>query len=570
MLKYILLQALAASAIASPLQTRQDSGQPSVTIQNGTLLGLDQPQFGQELFLGIPFADPPVRLARAEPLSTSYGQRQATEYGPLCWSRVPVATGFNDNSGFEESEDCLTLNVVRPYGVFEGQKQVPVVAWIHGGGLSNGGSADYRYNATAFVQASVTNGHPVVFVSMNYRVASLGFLASSQLKEANSLNLGYLDQRLALQWIQANIAKFGGDPKQVTIMGESAGGTSVYGHMLAYGGRNDGLFHQAIIESSGGFNRYPAPDAPAYQATYDSLIANTTCSSVADSSVEDQLECLRGLDIGTYRNVSTGTTGVVRDDTFVQGGGPVGAFRDGRWVKVPVLVGSNTDEGVSFFTPGANTTEQRRANLQTINDTDIEAILSLYPDDPKLGCPFYTGDYQLDPFQNGGYLRPGRFNKQVAAITGDQRQQAGPRWLAETISKEVPVYKFLFNHIPWTVSFGVADYVGHFVEVSYVFNLQNNNTEFWERNHFTATYLGPGAPNDDRALGDYMSRAWTSFIATGDPNNANFSAAVKWPKYSESAPQQIVWRVKGSTIETDNAREEGIRYMIDNIIKPSS
>lgn len=122
---------------ASPLRSRNNNGPPSVTIENGTVFGLSQPQYGQELFLGIPFADPPQRLGRSQPLSQSFGELQATEYGPTCWSRVP-ATGFDDNSGFASSEDCLTINVVRPYGVYEGQKKVPVVFYIYGGGLTTG------------------------------------------------------------------------------------------------------------------------------------------------------------------------------------------------------------------------------------------------------------------------------------------------------------------------------------------------------------------------------------------------------------------------------------------------
>lgn len=142
--------------------------------------------------------------------------------------------------------------------------------------------------------------------------------------------------------------------------------------------------------------------------------------------------------------------------------------------------------------------------------------------------------------------------------------------MGQAISKEVPVYKYQFNHIPWTVSYSVAEYVGHFTEVgalvllgisasnltgnsrqvSYVFNLQNNETAFWKENHFTATYLGPGAPLHDRFLGDYMSRSWASFIATGDPNNANLTSKVYWPPYAEGA-SQIVFESSGSYVAKD-------------------
>ncbi|KAJ6541381.1 Alpha/Beta hydrolase protein [Mycena capillaripes] len=202
--------------------------QPTVTIKNGTVRGIDFPQFSQSLFLGIPYAQPPIGDLRLRPprsIDVSFGTLDATAYGPHCWSRF--TTGFDDNSGFPNSEDCLTLNVIRPTGVSE-QSPVPVVVWIHGGGLTTGGSADFRYNGSWIVQASITNGKPIVFVSINYRLASLGFLAGKALQDEGSLNLGVRDQRLALHWVQENIIKFGGDPKRVTIQGESVSPPSTH------------------------------------------------------------------------------------------------------------------------------------------------------------------------------------------------------------------------------------------------------------------------------------------------------------------------------------------------------
>ncbi|KAJ7096129.1 Alpha/Beta hydrolase protein [Mycena epipterygia] len=552
-----LLTTFASTALAA---------QPSVTIKNGTILGVDLPQIGQSLFLGIPYAQPPVGDLRLRPprsINSSFGTLDATAYGPHCWSRF--TTGFDDNSGFNNSEDCLTLNVIRPDGVSE-KFPVPVVVWIHGGGLTTGGSGDFRYNGSWIVQASVANGKPIVFVSLNYRLASLGFLAGKALEDEGSLNLGVRDQHLALHWVQENIAKFGGNPEKVTIQGERSGATSVHTQIIAYAGRDDKLFNQAIAESGTNGGNFSLANAAPFQATYNGLIANTTCSSTANSSEAVQLACIRSLPIDVFRqNSLSGSTGIVFDGDFINVPGTFEAYRTGKWVKVAFLLGSNTDEGRSFAPSGANTTADVKASIaSSVPAQFVDAILALYPDVPSLGCPFNTGDFPLDPVQNGAFSTPGLQNKRVAAIVGDVMMAAGPRWLAQEVSSQVPFYKYRFNHKPYSVIFSVEDFIGHFIEVAYVFNLQNNDTAFWLTNHFTTTYLGPTAPVEDRFLGAYMSRSWASFIATGDPNNANIPSKITWPKYSDEQ-ENMVWQTQGSITEKDNFRQAGMQFIIDNI-----
>ncbi|KAJ6572278.1 alpha/beta-hydrolase [Mycena capillaripes] len=557
MRQFFLLTLLGFTAVAAL--------QPSVTIKNGTVHGVDLPQFNQSLFLGIPYAQPPVGDLRLRPprsINASFGTFDATAYGPHCWSRF--TTGFDDNSGFNNSEDCLTLNVIVPTGVSE-KSPVPVVVWIHGGGLTTGGSGDFRYNGSWLVQASLANKAPIVFVSINYRLASLGFLAGKALADEGSVNVGVRDQRLALHWVQENIAKFGGNPKKVTIQGERSGATSVHTQIIAYAGRDDKLFNQAIAESGTNGGNFSLPDSASFQSTYDQLIANTSCSSTANLSAAAQLSCLRALPIDEFRQNSVGTTGIVFDGDFINVPGTFEAYRTGKWVRVAFIVGSNTDEGRSFAPQGANTTADVRANLAgSVPAQFIDAILELYPDVPSLGCPFNTGDFQLDPVQNGAFSTPGLQSKRVSAIIGDVSMAAGPRWLAQEVSSKVPFYKYRFNHKPYSVTFAIEDFIGHFIEVAYVFNLQNNDTDFWITNHFTTTYLGPTAPIEDRFLGTYMSRSWASFIATGDPNNANVPSKIAWPKYSEGQ-QNMVWQTQGSITEKDNYREAGIKFIINNI-----
>ena len=124
-----------------------------------------------------------------------------------------------------------------------------MAVWIHGGGYFQGSGVDLRYNLTFIVEQSTKIGHPIIAVSMNYRLGAFGFLNSAEAFEAGDSNMGLRDQRLSLHWIHENIAAFGGDPSKVTIWGQSAGAASVGAQILAYGGRDDKLFRSAILQS---------------------------------------------------------------------------------------------------------------------------------------------------------------------------------------------------------------------------------------------------------------------------------------------------------------------------------
>ncbi|KAJ7610509.1 alpha/beta-hydrolase [Roridomyces roridus] len=545
---------LAGLALAAGVTAKQ----PTVTIKNGTLHGVDLPQFNQTAFLGIPYAQPPIGDLRLRPprsINASFGNLDATAYGPHCWSAPNQ--GFDDNLGFPSSEDCLTLNVIRPKGVQE-SKPVPVMVWIHGGGYVTGGSADFRYNGSWIVDSSIANGNPIVFVGINYCLGAFGFLAGKALADEGSLNMGVRDQRLALHWIQENIVKFGGDPTCAcdNCRGE-AGGESVHVQVTAYAGRDDKLFHQTISQSGSFGGNFSLATDPSVQAAFDNLIANTTCASTVNGTAQAQLACVRSLPVDVFRNNAI-AQGPVFDGDFVKVPGMLQGYKDGTWVRVPFIVGSNTDEGRAFSPLGANTTEQAAALVSAPPELQMP-LLDLYPDVPALGCPFETGDLQPEGSP------PGTQNKRVTAVNGDIELAAGARWLAQHASSEVPVYKYRFNHVPWDTGFAPIDFISHFLEVSYMFNLQNNDTAFWKANKFTATYLGPGAPIADRFLGSYMAASWAAFVATGDPNTANIPTKIQWPQYSERA-SNMVWQTQGSTVEDDDFRKEGMQFIMDHVL----
>lgn len=173
----------------------------------------------------------PKRFSVATGLDKSWNStHEATKYPPHC-----IGYG-GDDVGYDASEDCLYLNVIRPAGI-DDTAALPVAVWIYGGGLVSGGSADRRYNLSFIVDRSVEMGTPVIGVSLNYRLSAFGFLAGKEALEAGSTNIGFRDQRLALQWVQENIDAFGGSPDEVTVFGESSGAESVTAQVLAYNGK---------------------------------------------------------------------------------------------------------------------------------------------------------------------------------------------------------------------------------------------------------------------------------------------------------------------------------------------
>ena len=230
------LSLLFTSVFAVPLEERQAG--PSVTIKNGTVVGSTSGNV--DSFKGIPFAQPPVGNLRLKPpqsINASFGTITATATPRACpqfqeqinlssLANLPSSViGLLEDTPLAQAitnagEDCLTLNVQRPSTATSSSK-LPVIFWIFGGGFEFGSTQSY--DGTSLIQRSISMGEDVIYVAVNYRVGGFGFLPGSQLAQEGSTNLGLRDQRLGLEWVQENIAAFGGDPTKVTIWGESAG-----------------------------------------------------------------------------------------------------------------------------------------------------------------------------------------------------------------------------------------------------------------------------------------------------------------------------------------------------------
>src|SRR6201991_3621977 len=299
----------------------------------GAVRGVVAPD--HRLFAGIPYAAPPIGPLRRQPpapVPAWQGVRDATRPGPRCIQDP----GVDLELGRRTNEDCLTLNVWTPR---TNDDHRPVMVWIHGGGFANGDGGLYLANRLA------SRGN-IIVVTLNYRLGALGFLAHPALGPQGAVgNYGLADQQAALRWVRDNIAAFGGDPRKVTIAGESAGGMSVCDHLIAPG--SAGLFRAAIIQSAP--CQAQADLAVGQSQSVDYAIA-AGCRNPATTA-----RCLRALPatrlerppwyyfIGDSDGLSgpvTGTAGLPDN--------PIEGFAADRAARVPVLMGVNHDEFTLF------------------------------------------------------------------------------------------------------------------------------------------------------------------------------------------------------------------------------
>ncbi|KAI9825943.1 MAG: hypothetical protein M1819_000462 [Sarea resinae] len=498
--------------------------EPIATLRNGSYRGLHSEGYRQDFFLGVPFAQPPLgdlRLRVPESLNSSWTTaRNATEYGPACY-------GYGEDTAIGAanyvSEDCLTLNIVRPAGYAD--SALPVGVWIYGGGFYEGSSLDQRYNLSFIVEQSVEIGKPFIAVSINYRLQGWGWLYSDKVVEAGVANLGLRDQRLALHWLQENIGAFGGDPQKVTIWGESA---------LTF--------------------------AELAQEAWTNVTEATGCSKAPD-----KLACLRLVPTEKLNDAFNSTTteddyslywGPLIDGDIVARGGNE-QLLDGSFVKVPYILGENSDDGTDFSPFGLNSDAEFFEFYQgyDIDNETLTDLLELYPNDALDDIPASF---------------PGEFNqtiglqfKRSATLIGDIAFKAPRRLAAQEWNKytDAPLYSYRFNAIPN----GVPDYYGvtHWQEVPFMLH----NVNGYGFPNVDPPYFGPD-PFANRSesyvqLATLMSRMWSSFIYDGNPNFLNQNAPT-WPPYFSESPVNFVFDANvTSHLEPDTYREESIQYLVE-------
>jgi para-nitrobenzyl esterase len=471
------------------------TGDHTVSFRDGCVQGMALE--GAEAFLGIPYARPPVGSLRWRPPERPEpwsGVRAATVFSKACPQLNPVLTGET----LAWDEDCLYLNVFRPART---STSTPVMLWIHGGGLQNGAASQPSYDGRYL--ASIGG---VILVSINYRLAQLGYLAhpalTAESTDAVSGNYGLLDQIAALEWVRDNIAAFGGDPHDVTISGESAGGLSVCG--LLASPRAAGLFSRAVIESAAcpnlGLRARPLHDLPGstIESAESQGLRVTAALGCTGSSA---LECMRsarpeavlGALPAAQGFFGTGETYGFNVDGRVLPEAPKALLARGGGNPGPVLLGSNGDEG-SIFTLGLmiRTEAQYIAFVDQIFGAYAPRVLALYP--------------------ASNYATP----KEAAdALIGDAVFVCPTRDLSRALTMNGrTAFLYHFTHV---TADAARLHLGafHGSEITFVFG--------------TVRQARTPPTVEELELSAAMMSYWTTFVRSGDPNTASLPA---WRPYA--------------------------------------
>jgi para-nitrobenzyl esterase len=460
---------------------------PRVEVDGGAVVGTRSGELAS--YKGIPFAAPPVRELRwraPQPVVPWQGDLVADRYSPMCLQALRAKNSVFYLGEEASSEDCLYLNV---WSTASAGEKRPVMVFIYGGGWTIGSASLPLYDGAPLAMKGA------VVVSFNYRVGALGFLVHPELTAEGgaSGNYGLLDMVAALKWVKANIARFGGDPANVTLYGQSAGSVAIA--LLAASPQADGLFHRAIGQSGG----YAL--GGKLQTLADGEKAGVAAAEKLKAS---SLRALRNLGGDAIVNGDNNMRPVVDGKFLPQQ--PVEIYATGRQMKVPVLIGSNADEGTAY--PVVMTPAAFEADARKRYGAEADAMLALYPAGTE------------DEARASSY-----------ALMRD-RTFAGPmrRWGIEQ-AKVAPVFMYHFSRVhPFIDGVGFQQQAPgsrmgsyHGAEMAYAYGT------YEMLNRFGATRAWTDA---DRKYSDAMMGYWLAFARSGDPNAEGLPA---WPAYKPEA-----------------------------------
>jgi para-nitrobenzyl esterase len=493
---------------------------------------------------GIPFAEAPVgglRWRAPRPAKSWDGTLQALTFSPMC-PQFPIPVVNDSDEPWLGNEDCLYLNIWAPRSWSTGDKPLPVMVWMHGGGNSVG-SADL-YTAVRNLAAR----EQVIAVSIQYRLGVLGWFSHPAMRTqaTNDLdasgNFGTLDTIAALQWVQKNIPAFGGDATSVTVFGESAGGMNTFALLLSP--LAEGLFHRAISQSGilitstvvSAENRVDAAQPGSQNSSKELLLRLLQADGLALNRAEalqrirqwdsaqtmdylrarsplQLLEQMQGVEMGLYP-----TPNLLRDGTVLPAGDPLAQLARGNFNRVPVILGTNRDEIKTLMLRNPDYTDLLFGALPHVKDQ------SLYNR--------FTG-YGSDMWKAVGADEPAR----AMVASGHQ---------------PVFVYRFDWDELPssWFIDFGAMLGAGHGLEIPFTFYDVDNEMTYMPFDIMDDSNLDGAEP-----LARAMSSYWGQFAHTGRPVTGS----------THDLPQWLPWQAQENFIVLDSQADGGIRMQSEGI-----
>jgi len=494
-------------------------------IEGGLIADVEPDAFDVRVFKGIPYAAPPIgelRWRNPQPVRPWEGVLKAERWGPRCMQSARL--GDLDPFNQRMSEDCLYLNVWTP--AESASDSLPVMFWIHGGSNANGAGSQPEFDGGNLAKKGV------LVVTINYRLDVFGFLAHPELtKESgtnSSGNYGLLDQITALRWVQNNISTFGGDPKRVTVFGESAGAFDI--SLLMVSPLTEGLFARVIGQSGGALTPIPAFGPKPLRIGEEEGLKFARAlgaNSITDLRAMPAEELLKAA----IKNPIVNGFGVV--DGYVVPEHPAKIYAEGKQHDIPLLVGWNSDEGTYFA-----------ARLTTWG-----------PDAPsytdRVRAQFGDrADMALLHYPPGATPEEGQTS--FAALFGDQIICYGAWAWAERASatSASPTYRYYFTRRPpgapeLSLYPLTAPGVYHSADYSYVWNNLQVRDWPWE--------------GDDRRLADVMSSYWVNFAKTGNPNGEGLP---RWPEYKPGGAGQVMQLGKEIGVQNE-ANRARYRFLDD-------
>jgi para-nitrobenzyl esterase len=485
---------------------------PIIKTVSGLVRG--ETEGGVSVFKGIPYAAPPVgeyRWRPPQPIKAWKDVRDASKFEPnfaqAGWGAAPGS--ISEGS----SEDGLYLNLWLPAGTKPGAK-LPVMVWIHGGAFVFGSGSQPDFSGVQFAKQGV------ILMTFNYRLGRLGFFAfpalSNEHPEEPKGNYAYMDQIAVLKWVKENIAAFGGNPKNVTIFGESAGGVSV--HSLLTIPDAKGLFQKAIIESGGGRDGV-LTGRPIHDENANSHYPVSAETIGKNFAHKHRIEGTDALALAKLRSLSVAEIVDGGQETDGPGGLPIysgpildgklvietaeSAYKAGRQAHVPLLIGSNSAEVPAGF----------------VNAKSKEELLTLFGNFNEEATAAYDADGTAD------------FAKMLALVNTDKVWAEPARFTARAfVSKSIPVYTYLFSYVPIAMKDRMKYGASHASEIPFVFD------NLIERNGFKFD-------KTDKEVSKMMNSYWVNFAKTGNPNGKGLPI---WSLYDTTKNNIFEFKEDGS------------------------